>query len=90
LNCFLDFPLPDLSGRAEVVFELEAEPEFSRGLKVSRQAKGGIGCDSAATAHDIIEARCGDAQRFGQLVHAHAQRLEYILAYGLAGMRSWY
>jgi len=72
LDRFLDFPLPGLPGRAEVVFELEAEPEFGRGPKVSRQAQGGIGGDSPAAAHDIIEARCRDAQCFGKLVDAHA------------------
>jgi len=72
LDRFLDFPLPGLPGRAEVVFELDAEPEFGRGSKVSRQAQGRIRCDSTAATHDIIEARCRDAQCFGELVNAHA------------------
>jgi hypothetical protein len=69
---------------------LEAEPEFGRSPKVSRQAQGGIGCDSPAAARDIIEARCRDTQRFGELVNAHAQRFENILADRLTGMGNWY
>jgi len=38
LDHFLDFSLPGLPGGAEVVFELEAEPEFGRRPKVARQA----------------------------------------------------
>ena len=50
----IDFSLPGLPGGAEIVFELEAEPEFGRGPKVSRQAQGGVGGDSSPAAHDII------------------------------------
>jgi len=74
LDRFLDFSLAGLSGGAEVVFELQAEPEFGRGAKVSSQAQGGVGCDSPAATHDIIEARRRDAQCFSELVNAHAQR----------------
>ena len=87
---FLDFSLPGLPGGAEVVFELEAEPEFGRGPKVSRQAQGGVGGDSPPAAHDIIEARRRDTQCSGELVHAHAQRFENVLADGFAGMGSRY
>jgi hypothetical protein len=90
MHRLLDFPLPGLPGCAEVVFELEAEPEFGRGPKVSRQAQGGVGGDSPPAAHDIIEARCRGAQRFGKLVHAHAQRFENVFADGFAGMGNWY
>jgi hypothetical protein len=72
LDRLLDCPLPGLPGGAKVVFKLEAEPEFGRTPKVSRQAQGGIGGDSAASAHDIMEARCRDAQGFGEAVNAHA------------------
>jgi len=69
---------------------LEAEPEFGRSSKVSRKAQGGIGCDSPAAARDVIEARCRDTQCFGELVNAHAQRFENVLAYRFAGMGNWY
>ena len=39
-----------LPGHAEVIFELEAKPEFGRGPKVSGQPQGGVGGDSAAAA----------------------------------------
>jgi len=90
LDHLLDFSLQGLSGGAEVVFELEAEPEFGRGPKVSRQAQGGIGGDSPASTHDVIEACCRDTQCLGELFNAHAQRFENVLAYSFAGMRNWY
>ena len=83
---FIDFPLPGLPGGAQVIFELEAKPEFGRRPQVSRQAQGGIGRDSPAAAHYIIQARCRDAQCFGELIHAHIQRLQNVLAYCFAGM----
>jgi hypothetical protein len=86
----LDVSLPGLPGGAEVVFELEAEPEFGRGPKVSRQAQGGVGGDSPPAAHDIIEARRRDTQCSGELVHAHAQRFENVFADRFAGMGDWY
>jgi hypothetical protein len=90
LDRLLDFPLPGLAGGAEVVFELETEPEFGRRSQVSRQAQSGIGGDSAAPAYDIVEARRRDAQCFGELVYAHSQWLENIFAYGFAGMGNSY
>jgi hypothetical protein len=83
----VDCPLPGLPGGAKGVFELETKPELSRRSQVSRQAQGGVGGDSPAATHHIIEARCGNAQCFGELVNAHAQRFEKIIAYRFAGMR---
>jgi hypothetical protein len=79
-----------LSGGAQFIFELETEPEFGRRPKVSRQAKSGVGCNSPSAAHDIIEASRRDSQCLGELVYAHTQRVENVLAYGLAQMGRWY
>jgi hypothetical protein len=87
---FLNLSLPGLAGDAKVVFELEAKPEFGRGPQVASQAEGGIRRDAPAAADDIVEAGCGDAQRLGELVNAHAQRFEDVPAQGLAGVGSGY
>jgi len=86
----VDLPLPLLPRGAEVVFELQAEPEFRRASQVARQAERGIGGDPPAAAHDVIEAGCRDPQCPGELIDAHTQRLQNILPYGLPRMGSWY
>jgi hypothetical protein len=71
---------------AEIVFELQAHPDFGRGPQITRQAQGSVCRDAAPAAHDIVQAGGRDIERFSELIHAHAERLQDIFAYGLPRM----
>jgi hypothetical protein len=75
-----------LARHAELVVDLEFQPEFGGGAEVSCEAQGGVGGDAAAAAHDLVQTGGIHSQRFRELVHAHAERLEHVFPKDLSGV----
>src|SRR4029453_5662407 len=65
---------------AEVVGHLEVHPEVRGGPEEPRQAERSLGGDRAALAHDLRDARRGDAELDREAVRAHREGLQELLA----------
>jgi len=65
---------------------LQVQPKLRVGLKVTRQAQGGIGGYAAAFVHDFTNASGRHVEVKSQSVNSEAQRLHEILAEDLSGM----
>jgi hypothetical protein len=82
-----DFFLAAVGGDGEVIGRLEVESELGCGVKVTCEAKGGIGRDAAAAVDDFRHARGRQAEFDGEAVYAQAEGLELVLQDGGAGVR---
>ncbi len=70
----------------QIIPGLQVEPELGGGAESTRQAQGGIGCDTAPALNDGIDAVWGNPQGTRQGVLADAQRLEELFQQNLTGM----
>ena len=86
LDLGFDFAAGFGASLAEVIFLLEADPEFRAGSEVAAQAQGGVGRNGPATADDGGHAAVRDLEIHGEPVLGDTHRLEEFALENFAGM----